>query len=233
MKACLILLLVSLVPLVALPQPNGVHGDYLLKGIVENEQGERIPGLTLVFTNEVGQKGTAISDAFGRLEMALASGTYTVVSGDLDQNIFRAFLQINKVGLNPQDVVFSISTATLCSGRENSTPMPSIVQSFSPPYPAAANAVRAMGRVRVNLEIDGSGKVTTSVAVMGHPLLRKAAEIAAGKFIFAVSENPIPRRTTLDFIFAPSEEKADRGIARYDCKYRIIIPRPAQTFDTN
>jgi hypothetical protein len=231
MKACLILLLVSLVPFVAFSQPNGVYGDYVLKGIVENEQGERIPGLTLVFTNEVSQKGTAISDAFGRFEMALASGTYTVVSGDLDQNIFRAFLQINKAGLNPQDVVFVMNTATLCSGQESSAPMPTIVQSFTPPYPAVANAVRAMGRVRVNLEIDSSGKVTTSVAMMGHPLLRKAAEIAAGKFVFAVSDNPSPRRTTLDFIFAPSDEKADRSIARYDCKYRIVIP--AQTIETN
>lgn len=49
----------------------------------------------------------------------------------------------------------------------------------SPPYPAAAKAVRASGAVSVQVLIDESGRVVSASAVSGHPLLRQAAESAA------------------------------------------------------
>lgn len=53
-----------------------------------------------------------------------------------------------------------------------------------PAYPAAALAVRASGAVNVRVTIDENGKVVSSEAVSGHPLLRKASEDAAMKAEF-------------------------------------------------
>ena len=48
-----------------------------------------------------------------------------------------------------------------------------------PPYPPAAIAVRAEGDVSVQVTIDEGGKVISSKAVSGHPLLKGAAERSA------------------------------------------------------
>ncbi|MEO6656279.1 MAG: TonB family protein, partial [Pyrinomonadaceae bacterium] len=48
-----------------------------------------------------------------------------------------------------------------------------------PIYSAAAKAVRASGKVDVQVLIDENGKVLSANAVSGHPLLRSAAEQAA------------------------------------------------------
>ena len=48
-----------------------------------------------------------------------------------------------------------------------------------PIYPAAAIAIRAEGKVDVQVMIDENGKVISANAVSGHPLLRSAAEQAA------------------------------------------------------
>lgn len=53
-----------------------------------------------------------------------------------------------------------------------------------PPYPAAAIAVNAQGKVNVQIMIDEHGKVVSAKAVDGNPLLRGAAETAAWKATF-------------------------------------------------
>jgi len=49
----------------------------------------------------------------------------------------------------------------------------------TPAYPAAAKAMRASGRVTVQVMVDESGNVLSAKAVNGHPLLRQSAEAAA------------------------------------------------------
>lgn len=49
----------------------------------------------------------------------------------------------------------------------------------TPPYPAAARAIRASGAVNVQVTINESGSVVSASAVSGHPLLRPAAVQAA------------------------------------------------------
>jgi TonB family protein len=49
----------------------------------------------------------------------------------------------------------------------------------TPPYPAAAKAVRASGSVTVQVLIDESGRVVIAEPIAGHPLLRSAARVAA------------------------------------------------------
>ncbi|MEQ1762701.1 MAG: TonB family protein [Pyrinomonadaceae bacterium] len=53
-----------------------------------------------------------------------------------------------------------------------------------PVYPSAAKAVRASGKVMVQVTVNTDGLVESAVAVSGHPLLRKAAEAAARRATF-------------------------------------------------
>ena len=54
-----------------------------------------------------------------------------------------------------------------------------------PPYPAAAVAVNAQGKVSVQVTIDEDGRVVSARAVDGHPLLRGVAEAAAKQAKFS------------------------------------------------
>ncbi len=49
----------------------------------------------------------------------------------------------------------------------------------TPAYPAAAKAMRAGGRVTVQITVDEGGNVLSARAMSGHPLLRQSAEAAA------------------------------------------------------
>lgn len=57
----------------------------------------------------------------------------------------------------------------------------------TPAYPASAKAMRAVGRVMVQVMLDESGNVMSAKATSGHPLLRQSAEAAARQSRF----NPI------------------------------------------
>lgn len=54
----------------------------------------------------------------------------------------------------------------------------------APEYPAAAKAVKASGIVKVRVTVDEKGAVIDAATVSGHPLLRSAAEKAAGQAEF-------------------------------------------------
>ncbi len=54
-----------------------------------------------------------------------------------------------------------------------------------PAYPAAARAVKARGKVTVQVVIDETGKIESANAVSGHPLLRAAAQQAAAGSAFS------------------------------------------------
>jgi TonB family protein len=63
-----------------------------------------------------------------------------------------------------------------------------------PPYPAPARMVNAEGKVSVQITIDETGKVISSKAIDGHPLLKGAAEKAAWNAKFSptyLSEVPV------------------------------------------
>ncbi|MGE3466198.1 MAG: energy transducer TonB [Pyrinomonadaceae bacterium] len=75
-----------------------------------------------------------------------------------------------------------------------------------PIYPAAAIAVRAGGAVSVQVLIDEGGQIFTAAAVSGHPLLRKAAEIAACGSSFSptlLEGNPVKVSGVITYNFVP------------------------------
>jgi TonB family protein len=55
----------------------------------------------------------------------------------------------------------------------------------APPYPKPAQMVNAYGAVNVQVTIDEMGKVISSKAISGHPLLKQAAETAAWRAKFS------------------------------------------------
>lgn len=74
-----------------------------------------------------------------------------------------------------------------------------------PPYPAVAIATNVQGSVDVQVTIDESGKVVSSKAINGHPLLRSAAERAAWNAKFKptlLSEQPVKVTGVIVYKFA-------------------------------
>ena len=73
-------------------------------------------------------------------------------------------------------------------------------------YPPAARAVKAAGKVDVQVLIDETGRVISAKAVSGHPLLRSAAKQAARSARFKPSsENgqPMPLSGVIEYEFTP------------------------------
>ncbi len=80
------------------------------------------------------------------------------------------------------------------------------IEKPSPAYPAAARAVRASGKVTVQITVDEQGRVVEANAVNGHPLLRAAAVAAARSSRFKptlLSGKPIRVTGTITYDFKP------------------------------
>lgn len=73
--------------------------------------------------------------------------------------------------IKPKPPVKTMVSEGVINGKATSLPVPV--------YPAPAKLVSAYGAVNVQVVIDESGKVISSKAVSGHPLLKQAAERAA------------------------------------------------------
>jgi TonB family protein len=68
-----------------------------------------------------------------------------------------------------------------------------------PPYPPTARAVRASGKVVVNIEVAPDGSVVKAVAESGHPLLKAAAVAAARQAKFKPGPSPISGSLEYEF----------------------------------
>ena len=69
-------------------------------------------------------------------------------------------------------------TSTALSNHLPVTEAP-VVSAVAPIFPRLAMAARIGGEVKVNVRVNGEGKVKSADAVGGHPLLRRAAKEAA------------------------------------------------------
>jgi protein TonB len=68
-----------------------------------------------------------------------------------------------------------------------------------PVYPPTARAVRAAGKVVVNIEVAPDGSVVRANAESGHPLLKAAAVAAARQAKFKPGPSPISGSLEYDF----------------------------------
>lgn len=85
---------------------------------------------------------------------------------------------------------------------------PGVVAAAAPVYPAIAVAANAAGEVMVEVNIDADGNVSAADARSGHPLLQRAAKIAARRWKFEpAGAGTGPRTARLAFIFRIIQEK--------------------------
>ncbi|MEP7213888.1 MAG: TonB family protein [Acidobacteriota bacterium] len=163
---------------------------------------------------------SAITDINGRFEIAVSPGEYQITSSQLPA--IKVFLKISELGPNPQNLDLIADSSGVCAGMR-----PAILKSVVPPFPPAARAVRALGQVTVTVSIGQDGKVLSAKAISGHPLLRRAAEVAAKQFLFEPSPENAERTQTLSFMFfEPGAERKE--IPRFSCPYRILVVPDAQ-----
>src|SRR5437660_10639911 len=62
---------------------------------------------------------------------------------------------------------------------------PAVVSAVAPAYPPIARTANASGDAIVEVDINREGKVTSVESKSGHPILRKAAEEAARRWLFS------------------------------------------------
>lgn len=99
-----------------------------------------------------------------------------------------------------------------------------------PPFPPAARAVRAKGDVVVEVSIDANGQVTSSQALSGHPLLRKAAEVSAKAARFESSSSNLTTRQILIYRFLEGRES--EGDCCVSSPFVISVVGEPLTIDT-
>ncbi|MGI8813622.1 MAG: energy transducer TonB [Pyrinomonadaceae bacterium] len=170
---------------------------------------------------------SSMTDMNGRFEIAVSPGDYQLTSSEIPA--FKAFLKISELGPIPQTVDFTVDSAGLCVGRG-----PAILKSIVPKFPPAAQAVRASGLVIVAINIGSDGKVLSAKAISGHPLLRRAAEVASQQFLFESSTENAERTASLSFLFL-IDDSEKKEIPRFSCPYRILVvgaPATINTMDT-
>jgi len=110
----------------------------------------------------------------------------------------------------------TIVLCSWCLGQAGSTCSASPNEAFAKPthlsrpnYPPAAKAVHATGDVVVFVTVDSEGKVSTTSAEGGHPLLRKVAEIAASEATFEPVKADCRRLAILTFTFLTGPPELD------------------------
>jgi TonB family protein len=113
---------------------------------------------------------------------------------------------------------------------------PTVTKFEVPPYPPAAIAVRAEGNVRIQAEIDSTGKVISVNPVEGHKLLVPAAREISRKWEF--SSVPGTHFITLTFLFRLPKSNVKefarlRGAytLEFASPYYRLVSEPSHTAD--
>ena len=103
-------------------------------------------------------------------------------------------------------VVSSFANAPYDEPQPNKEP--SVVRAVAAAYPTVALVARVSGSVIVELKINAKGDVTSADAISGHKLLRKTAEVAARRWVFAPAnkmDKARKARLTFEFILMPGD----------------------------
>ena len=112
---------------------------------------------------------------------------------------------------------------------------PKVIKYIAPKYPAAAQAVRASGTVDINVKIDKDGKVFSVNAISGHPLLRKACEMAAKGWLFSSDSVSETREVKITFLLrVGNKNKKDKVKFKKPYTLELIgaLVRIVNTVDT-
>lgn len=91
-------------------------------------------------------------------------------------------------------------------------------------YPAIARQAKASGKVLVEVEINGEGKVVYAHVIAGHALLKAVAVSAARKWEFSAVDNAENPKATLTFDFQMVDKKKDEAIV-FKPPYELYISK--------
>lgn len=203
---------------VSLPLFPQTVDKFTLRGVIQDQNSVVVPALRLLVNGETKTR----TDINGEFRIDLPIGEYVLTSSEIAAEKFRVFIKITDTGLNPGYLELVVdSEAIICSGNR-SIPSPKVITSAEPTYPPAARAVRAGGEVSVIVKIKQDGKVSSAKAVSGHPLLRRASELAAEKFLFESDDGNTEREVVITFVFFPEQEEKP-GLKKHQCPYRIVV----------
>jgi TonB family protein len=112
------------------------------------------------------------------------------------------------------------------SAQTSNSASPAVVSAVAAVYPPLARSAGVSGDVFVNVEIDRGGKVTSGSAERAQPLLQRASEDAARRWLFAPAskgENKRRARLTFSFVLMPGKTPYDEAAPIFYPPYRIEI----------
>ncbi|MFZ0061339.1 MAG: energy transducer TonB [Pyrinomonadaceae bacterium] len=117
--------------------------------------------------------------------------------------------KFRSVGANLLLLLFTISPLMVVRAQVKSADEPEVIAAVAPIFPIIAAAAKADGDVVVEVKINSRGMVTSSSAVVGHPLLRAVCEVASRRWKFVPSNDGSKERSVrLTFSFRILEKDA-------------------------
>lgn len=207
-------------------QETSPKKSYKIEGVLKDRNDARFAGLPLYFNKE-GKSDWTSSDVNGHFSIELEIGSYKVTVNPTVSAKFVAYIEIRDNALNPNNIEFTIEMNAFCCGDSSDILYPKVLTGSKPVYPPAAKAVRTAGEVLVNVKIDKDGKVIFAQAERGHPLLKRASEIASKQWVFESSQNSEERNAKLTFVFIFGEG-IKKELKHYSNPYRLeVIAEPA------
>ena len=120
-------------------------------------------------------------------------------------------------------VLAVIVSAAIAIAQSEGPDLPAVVSAVAPAYPPIVRVANASGDATVEVDINREGKVTSVEPKSGHPILRKAAEEAARRWLFSPATTDKKRKTTLTFAFrmVPAKSPIFDGTSVYYPPYKI------------
>jgi len=104
-----------------------------------------------------------------------------------------------------------------------------VVAAVSPYYPASARQARVIGDVSAEVRIDSAGVVKSVKIILGHPLFRQAAEMAAWQWKFSSESKESGVRTVvLTFLFRLTPPCSDPTNSKSEQKWSLPLVMIAQ-----
>ncbi len=203
-------------------QQTSTEKLFEIKGFVKNQDKISLAGLNLFFEGKE-LKNKIVTDENGAFVTKIPVGKYKITANTLVSKNFVAFVEIFDSNLNPTNFELVIETEKFCCSPMSDGNNTEVIKYVSPPFPAAARAVRATGEVIVLVKIDSEGKVVSAKSEIGHPLLRAASEQAAKQWLFSSDENGAEREGKITFAFVHPDKET---------KNLFIVPNRLVVFAT-
>jgi len=123
-------------------------------------------------------------------------------------------------------VAFTVTNAQNNESKNNEQ-QPAVIKAVAPKqYPPIAVAAKAEGKVIIEVNINSSGKVSSTNVISGHPLLKAVAVEAAKRWLF-VSHTQKERVVNITFSFKVGVKKEDAGIfflPLYEIEIVSVLP---------